>query len=97
TGSGKNGGELGWGPTSNYVPEFAQAVESMKKGDLSAQPVQTQCGWHAIQAEGVRPNAVPTLREAKPPREETTRQQTLADPQKGPMDDATVVDHAGAK
>src|SRR5690606_39291976 len=24
-GSGKNGGDLGWGPTSNYVPEFAQA------------------------------------------------------------------------
>src|SRR5690606_20038248 len=26
-GSGKNGGDLGWGPASNYVPEFAEAVE----------------------------------------------------------------------
>ena len=25
-GSGKNGGDLGWGPASNYVPEFATDV-----------------------------------------------------------------------
>ncbi|MGB3276209.1 MAG: peptidylprolyl isomerase [Castellaniella sp.] len=97
TGSGKNGGELGWGPTSNYVPEFAQAVESMKKGDLSAQPVQTQFGWHVIQVEDVRPIAFPSFDEAKPQLEEMMRQQALADYQKGLMKDAKVVDNSAAK
>src|SRR3546814_4638770 len=41
-GSGKNGGELGWGPASNYVPEFAKAVESLKKGQMTTEPVHTQ-------------------------------------------------------
>src|SRR5690606_23986148 len=31
-GSGKNGGDLGWAPSTNYVPEFAAAVEKLKKG-----------------------------------------------------------------
>lgn len=97
TGSGKNGGELGWGPTSNYVPEFAQAVESMKKGDLSAQPVQTQFGWHVIQVEDVRPIAFPSFEEAKPQLEEMMRQQALADYQKGLMKDAKIVDKEAAK
>ncbi|MFC4298220.1 MAG: peptidylprolyl isomerase [Castellaniella sp.] len=97
TGSGKNGGELGWGPTSNYVPEFAQAVESMKKGDLSAQPVQTQFGWHVIQVEDVRPIAFPSFDEAKPQLEEMMRQQALAGYQKGLMKDAKVVDNSAAK
>jgi peptidyl-prolyl cis-trans isomerase C len=97
TGSGKNGGELGWGPTSNYVPEFAQAVESMKKGDLSAQPVQTQFGWHVIQVEDVRPIAFPSFDEAKPQLEEMMRQQALATYQKGLMKDAKIVDKAEKK
>ncbi|WP_368641307.1 peptidylprolyl isomerase [Castellaniella ginsengisoli] len=92
TGSGKNGGELGWGPTSNYVPEFAQAVEGMKKGELSAQPVQTQFGWHVIQVEDVRPIAFPSFEEARPQLEEMMRQQALSDYQKRLMKDAKIVD-----
>ncbi|MFT0534075.1 peptidylprolyl isomerase [Castellaniella hirudinis] len=97
TGSGQNGGELGWGPTSNYVPEFAQAVESMKKGQLSAAPVQTQFGWHVIQVEDERPVAFPSFDEAKPQLEEMMRQQALSDYQKQLMKDAKVVDNSEAK
>jgi peptidyl-prolyl cis-trans isomerase C len=97
TGSGKNGGELGWGPATNYVPEFAQAVEQMKKGDLSAQPVQTQFGWHIIQVEDVRPIAFPSFEEAKPQLEEMMRQQTLAGYQQSLMKDAKIVDGGAAK
>uniref|UniRef100_UPI00333F4367 peptidylprolyl isomerase n=1 Tax=Castellaniella defragrans TaxID=75697 RepID=UPI00333F4367 len=78
TGSGKNGGELGWGPASNYVPEFAQAVESMKKGQLSDTPVKTQFGWHIIQVEDVRPITFPAFDEVKPQIEEMLRQRALA-------------------
>ncbi|MGE5374497.1 MAG: peptidylprolyl isomerase [Bacteroidota bacterium] len=48
TGSGQNGGELGWAPASSYVPEFAEAVKTLKLGEIS-QPVKTQFGYHIIQ------------------------------------------------
>ena len=48
TGSGQNGGDLGWAPASNYVPEFAEAVKTQKIGEIGA-PVKTQFGYHIIQ------------------------------------------------
>lgn len=89
-GSGKDGGELGWGPTSNYVPEFAKAVESLKKGQMTSAPVQTQFGWHIIQVEDTRAVKFPDLAEVKPQIEEMLRQQTLANYQQELMKSATV-------
>jgi peptidyl-prolyl cis-trans isomerase C len=89
-GSGKRGGELGWGPASNYVPEFAKAVESLKKGQMTDKPVQTQFGWHIIQVEDSRPVKFPDLDEVKPQLEEMLRQQQLADYQKSLIDAATI-------
>ncbi len=48
TGSGQNGGELGWAPASNYVKEFADAVSTLPIGQIS-EPVKTQFGYHIIQ------------------------------------------------
>ena len=48
TGSGQNGGDLGWAPASNYVTEFADVVKTLKIGEIS-QPVKTQFGYHIIQ------------------------------------------------
>jgi peptidyl-prolyl cis-trans isomerase C len=78
-GSGKNGGDLGWGPSSNYVPEFAQAVEGLKKGEMTDKPVKTQFGWHIIQVEDARAVKFPELAEVKPQIEEMMRQQQLAE------------------
>jgi len=89
-GSGKNGGELGWGPATNYVPEFAHAIESMKKGQMTAKPVQTQFGWHIIQVEDTRPIKFPELAEVKPQIEEMLRQQALADYQQQLLKSATI-------
>ncbi len=77
-GSGKNGGELGWAPATNYVLEFAKAVESLKKGQMTDKPVQTQFGWHIIQVEDTRPVKFPELKDVKPQIEQMLRQQTLA-------------------
>lgn len=90
SGSGQNGGDLGWGPTSNYVPEFAQAVEGLKKGEMTAKPVQTQFGWHIIEVEDSRPITFPDLKEVKPQIEEMLRQQELAKFQQGLMKSATI-------
>src|SRR5699024_9070161 len=35
TGSGNRGGDLGWAPPSNYVPEFAEAVKQLDKGGMT--------------------------------------------------------------
>jgi len=77
-GSGKNGGELGWAPSSNYVPDFARALEQLKKGDMTTTPVQSQFGWHVIQLEDVRPLQFPPLEQVKPQLEQLVRQQALS-------------------
>jgi hypothetical protein len=48
TGSGANGGELGWAPVTNFVPPFAEAVTNAEIGALVG-PVQSEFGWHIIQ------------------------------------------------
>jgi len=48
------GGELGWMTPKNVVPEFAQAMTALKKGDTSATPVKSQFGWHVIKLEDMR-------------------------------------------
>lgn len=60
--SAASGGDLGdWFPPSKMVPEFGQALATLKKGEITPQPVQTQYGWHVIQLEDVRPNQVPSF------------------------------------
>ncbi len=56
TGSGANGGELGWyGPEAGLDTAFANAIfnANVKAGDL-LEPVRSQFGWHVIQIEGIR-------------------------------------------
>lgn len=89
-GSGKQGGDLGWGPASNYVPEFAQAVEQLKKGRMSEEPVQSQFGWHIIDVEDNRALSFPDLDDVKPQLEELLRQQKLAQFQQDLLSNATI-------
>ena len=48
TGSGANGGELGWSPVVQFVAEFADAVATAPIGEIIG-PIQTEFGWHIIQ------------------------------------------------
>jgi peptidyl-prolyl cis-trans isomerase C len=52
--SAGNGGDLGWTLPANLVPEFANAMVKLKKGETSKQPVQTKFGWHVIRLEETR-------------------------------------------
>lgn len=47
-GSASRGGDLGWLSPGDTVPEFEQAMNALKPGELS-QPVQSPFGWHLIQ------------------------------------------------
>ncbi len=63
--SGANGGSLGWFKAKTMVPAFANAVKSMKKGDISKEPVKTQFGYHIIKVEDSRDAKLPTLESLK--------------------------------
>jgi peptidyl-prolyl cis-trans isomerase C len=44
-----NGGDLGWFTPDKMVKPFADAVLSLKPGEYTHKPVQTQYGWHVIE------------------------------------------------
>jgi polyhydroxyalkanoate synthesis regulator phasin len=48
SGSGANGGDLGFANPAAYVPEFSQAMVKLKKGEMTDTPVQSQFGYHII-------------------------------------------------
>lgn len=52
--SAGNGGDLGWVLPANLVPEFAETMVGLKKGEVTKNPVQTRFGWHVIRLEETR-------------------------------------------
>ena len=53
-------GDLGYFTKDMMIPEFAEAVFAMKKGQLST-PIHTAYGWHIIQVEDRRLTQPPAL------------------------------------
>jgi peptidyl-prolyl cis-trans isomerase C len=60
-GSAKNGGELDWSDRRAFVPEFSDALASLKKGETTKTPVKTQFGYHIIRLEDTRSPKLPPL------------------------------------
>ena len=48
--SSAKGGDLGWVSPGDTVPEFEEAMNKLKIGEISG-PVRTPFGWHLIQVE----------------------------------------------
>lgn len=61
------GGDLGWFAPNSMVKPFSDALLTLKKGQITPAPVQTQFGWHIIKLEDTRA--------VKPPAFESTKQQ----------------------
>ncbi|MEI7869605.1 MAG: peptidylprolyl isomerase [Candidatus Methylumidiphilus sp.] len=61
----QNGGDLGWFNPGQMLPEFSNAVASLKNGETSPTPVKTKFGWHVIQREDVRKQAPPAFDDIK--------------------------------
>ena len=76
-GSKDKGGDLDW----NAPGELRQAVrrrdEATPKGKFTAQPVQTQFGWHVIEVEDVRDAKVRRFDEVKPQLQQRLQAQWL--------------------
>lgn len=66
TGSKDKGGELGWAPAEAYVKEFSEALTKLTPGQVTANPVKTQFGWHIIQLVDARTQQGPSFDELKP-------------------------------
>ncbi|MEJ5988943.1 peptidylprolyl isomerase [Ramlibacter sp. PS3R-8] len=77
-GSGANGGDLDWANASSYVPEFAEAMIKLKKGETTAVPVKSQFGWHVIRVDDLRDAQMPKLEDVRPQIAQQLQQQKLA-------------------
>ena len=66
SGSGANGGDLGFANPVAYVPEFSQAMVKLKKGEMTDTPVKSQFGYHIILLVETRESTPPSLEELKP-------------------------------
>lgn len=73
----QNAGDLGWFTKDAMIPEFANAAYTMKKGEISKAPVQTQFGWHVIKMEDVRTQPKPDFEQVKPALEMQARREIL--------------------
>ena len=76
-GSGANGGDLDWASANSYVPEFAQAMMALKKGQLTDAPVKSQFGFHVIRLDDVRDAQLPKFEEVKGQIQQQLAQQRL--------------------
>ncbi|POA99905.1 hypothetical protein C2134_03960 [Chromobacterium sinusclupearum] len=62
----QTGGDMGWGNLSRMEPKLAEALKAIPKGQVSAQPFQSQLGWHVFKVADIRDAQVPSLDQVKP-------------------------------
>lgn len=77
TGSGAQGGALGFFGPGMMVPEFEAGVAALEVGAVSA-PIQSQFGWHLIRLDETRPVPVPPLDDVRAEIEGTLREEAIA-------------------
>lgn len=76
TGSGAQGGELGWFGPGMMVPEFEEGVAALEPGQVS-EPVQSQFGFHVIRLDETRPLEPPALEAVRPELEAQLQQEAV--------------------
>jgi peptidyl-prolyl cis-trans isomerase C len=60
------------------VPEFAQAMTKLNKGQTSTEPVKSQFGWHVIRVDDIREAQLPKMEDVRPQIAQQLQQQKLA-------------------
>lgn len=62
-GTKDNGGDLGWVRRGEMVPQFEEALFALGKGEITAEPVRTPFGYHAIRVADIREEGRRPLKE----------------------------------
>lgn len=62
--TGSKGGDLGWLPESQLLPEIRAAVIKMDKGEISA-PIHSASGWHVVKLVDKKPSQYRPLSEVR--------------------------------
>jgi peptidyl-prolyl cis-trans isomerase C len=60
-----NGGELGWILPKQIIPQIGNVVVNVRKGDLAAEPIRTNLGWHVVKVEDTRAFKAPAFDDVK--------------------------------
>jgi peptidyl-prolyl cis-trans isomerase D len=77
-GSARNGGDLGWADRSSFAAPFADALFSMKVGEIRG-PIKTQFGYHIIRLDAIQPATGKTFEEARTQLESDVRRDRATD------------------
>ena len=64
-GSAKRGGDLDWAAANSYVPEFAAALNALRKGETTSKPVKSEFGYNVIRVDDVRTAQAPAFDSVK--------------------------------
>ncbi len=64
-GSKDAGGQLDWSEAQAYVQPFGEALRSLKKGEMTKEPVKTNYGYHIIELQDVRTLPFPPIEQVK--------------------------------
>lgn len=78
-GSKAGGGDLGWFDPQAMVPEFADALAKLQKGQFTQAPVKSEFGYHVILLEDSREKQFPPLEVVKSNLEQQLQKKKLAD------------------
>jgi peptidylprolyl isomerase len=62
--SAARGGDLGWVPETQLIPEIRTSVVRMTKGELSP-PIRSATGWHIVRLMDRKPSATKPLSEVR--------------------------------
>ena len=76
--SGPNGGALGAFGRGQMVPAFESAAFEMTEGSYSADPVQTQFGWHVIKVDSKSITPAPSIEQMRPQLVQNLQRQSFA-------------------
>jgi peptidylprolyl isomerase len=76
--SAENGGDMGWLPEDQLLPEIRQAVAGLDKGAISP-PIRSQAGWHLIRLIDRKESQVQGFDEVRPLLVEAVRRQQAAE------------------
>jgi peptidyl-prolyl cis-trans isomerase C len=77
--SATNGGDLGFFGRGRMVPVFEDAAFSLDVGSYTADPVESQFGWHVIFVEETRQSEPPAFAELAPQIQQGLLQQAFID------------------